>query len=212
MSRTSKPPQDRRNEFIQAARDLFNEKGFEKTSIDDIVARLGVAKGLFYYYFDSKEEVLDILYERLQDEIESAVTGAMERKGLNAIERMAELLAAKRDVTCRSSTIMAYFKKERNKALQLSMEKRALDFMTEAMQEIIVQGVEEGVFDTKYPRQTAIAILSMAHGLGNALPETRTVEEMREYYQVLVFLAERVLGMKPGSFVVNDRLLPPGVV
>lgn len=209
MSRHSKIPQDRRNEFIEAARGLFNEKGFENTSVDDIVERIGVAKGLFYYYFDSKEEVLEILYERLQDEIESAITGAMEKKGLNAMERFNELMTAKREVACRSSTLMAYFKRERNKALQLSMEKRALIAMTGAMEEIVRQGVSEGIFDTDHPRQTAIAILSMAHGLSNDLPETRTREEIQDHFEVLKTLTERVLGMKPGSFVFSDRLLPP---
>jgi len=209
MSRNSKIPQDRRNEFIEAARGLFNEKGFENTSVDDIVERMGVAKGLFYYYFDSKEEVLEILYGRLQGEIESAITGAMEKKGLNAMERFNELMTAKREVTCRSSTLMAYFKRERNKALQLSMEKRALITMTGAMEEIVRQGVSEGIFDTDHPRQTAIAILSMAQGLSTDLPETRTREEIQEHFQVLRTLTERVLGMKPGSFVFNDRLLPP---
>jgi hypothetical protein len=104
---------------------------------------------------------------------------------------------------------MAYFKRERNKALQLSMEKRALIAMNGAMEEIVRQGVSEGIFDTDHPRQTAIAILSMAHGLSNDLPETRTREEIQEHFQVLKTLTERVLGMKPGSFVFSDRLLPP---
>jgi AcrR family transcriptional regulator len=209
MVRTSKTPQDRRNEFIQASRELFDEKGFESTSVDDIVARVGVAKGLFYYYFDSKEDVLDIIYERLQDEIGSAIIGAMEKKGLNAMERLNELMIAKRDVTCRSSTLMAYFKKDRNKALQLSMERRALVVMTGAMEEIIRQGVEEGSFDTDHPRQAAVAILSMIQGLSNELPETRTREEMQDYYRVVQCLTERILGMRPGTFVISDMLLPP---
>ena len=151
MSRTSKTPLDRRNEFIQAARVLFNEKGFENTSIDDIVARVGVAKGLFYYYFDSKEKILDILFARLQDEIESAIAGAMEKKGLNAIERFNELMAAKREVACRSATLLAYFRQDRNKAVQFTMEKRALNAMAGAMEEIIRQGVQEGAVRDRSP-------------------------------------------------------------
>lgn len=211
MSRISKAPLDRRTEFIQAARDLFNEKGFENTSIEDIVARVGVAKGLFYYYFGSKEEVLAILYEMLQDEIESAVTGAMEKKGLGAVERLNELMAAKRDVTSRSSTLMSYFRQERNQALQLSMERRALAFMSGPMEEIIKQGVEEGIFDTDHPRETAIALLSMAHGLSNDLPETRTRRELQEHYRIVQNLGERVLGMRSGTLIIGDNLLPPNI-
>ncbi len=209
MGRTSKPPQSRRNDFIQAARDLFNEKGFENTSVDDIVARVGVAKGLFYYYFDSKEEILGILCDMLQDEIESAVTAAMEKKGLNAMERLSELMAANRDVTCRSSTIMSYFRQERNQALQLRMENRALAFMTVAMEEIVRQGMNEGIFDVDHPRETAIALLSMVHGLRNNLSGNRTREELKDHYRVVRTLSERVLGMRPGTLVLYDQLLCP---
>ena len=207
MGRTSKTPQDRRNDFIQAARGLFNEKGFENTSVDDIAAKIGVAKGLFYYYFDSKEDILGILYEMLQDEIESAVTAAMEKKGLNAMERLSELMAAKRDVACRSSMLMSYFRQERNQALQLKMEKRALAFMTGAMEEIIRQGIREGIFDVDHPRETAVALLSMAYGLTSSLPETRTRDELDEHYRVMRTLSERMLGMRPGTLVLNDQLL-----
>jgi len=209
MSRTSKTSRDRRNEFVQAARDLFNEKGFENTSVDDMVARVGVAKGLFYYYFDSKEEVLEILYERLQDEIGSAIAGAMEKKGLDAIERLTELIMAKRDVALRSSALMAYFKNERNKALRLSMEKRSIALMTDAMEEIVRQGVDEGVFHTDHPRQTAVAIISTIHGLSVDLPEMRSREAMQEYYRTVQAISERILGMRPGTLVVSERLLPP---
>ncbi len=207
MSRISKTPQDRRNDFIQAARALFNEKGFENTSVDDIAAQVGVAKGLFYYYFESKEEVLGILYEMLQDEIESAVTAAMEKKGLNAMERLSELMAATRDVTCRSSRLMSYFRQERNQALQLKMEKRALAFMTGAMEDIIKQGVREGVFDVDHPRETAVALLSMAHGLASNLPETRTRKELEDRHRVMRTLSERVLGMRPGTLILDDQPL-----
>ena len=77
---------DRKNAFVNAAEELFKEKGFENTSIDDIVERVGVAKGLFYYYFDSKEELLGQILQRLIEEVRSSVRAAMNEKDLNAIE------------------------------------------------------------------------------------------------------------------------------
>lgn len=206
MGRTTKTPHDRRNEFVQAARCLFNEKGFENTSIDDIAARVGVAKGLFYYYFGSKEEMLAILLEMLQEEIESAINEAMRREGLNAIERLSALMDARRDVARRSSTLMSYFRQERNRAMRLSMERRAISFMAGPMEEIIRQGMREGLFDTDMPRETAIALLSMAYGLSKELPETRTRTELQEHYRVMQALSERLLGMRPGTLAIGERL------
>ena len=50
--------------LLNTAYHLFTEKGFQKTSISDIVNEAGVAKGTFYYYFKSKEEVMDAIIER----------------------------------------------------------------------------------------------------------------------------------------------------
>lgn len=56
--RVSKKPEERRQEIIDMAEQLFLEHGIEKTSIAQIAQQIGVAKGLVYYYFKTKEEVL----------------------------------------------------------------------------------------------------------------------------------------------------------
>ncbi len=58
MTRISKSPEERKSEFLEAAEILFNTKGFEQTTVKDIVQKVGVAQGLFYYYFKTKEDVL----------------------------------------------------------------------------------------------------------------------------------------------------------
>ncbi|MFD1606476.1 TetR/AcrR family transcriptional regulator [Oceanobacillus luteolus] len=47
-----------KDKLIQAAIDLFDEKGFKGTSIEDITDSIGATKGTFYYYFKSKQEML----------------------------------------------------------------------------------------------------------------------------------------------------------
>lgn len=42
---------ERRKELLDTARRLFISKGYEKTSINDILKEVGIAKGTFYYYF-----------------------------------------------------------------------------------------------------------------------------------------------------------------
>ncbi len=51
--------------IIEAAWELFYEKGYEQTTINDIIGRAGVAKGSFYYYFRSKDTLLDTLSDML---------------------------------------------------------------------------------------------------------------------------------------------------
>jgi AcrR family transcriptional regulator len=52
-----------RQEILTAAKELFQTKGFDATSIDDIGAAADVAKGTFYYHFDSKEALLSTLHQ-----------------------------------------------------------------------------------------------------------------------------------------------------
>ncbi len=197
MSRSS-PKSDRKKAFIDAAEELFNEKGFENTSIDDIVERVGVAKGLFYYYFDSKEELLGMITQRLIEEVRSSVRGVMKKEGLNAMERLRELAQANEAIKTRSIKLIAYFHEDRNKALHYCMEDQMLEFMVPAMESIIKQGVEEGVFNTPYPRETAIALLSSLKSITyNHLINGPQDREMMEKIQK--FIGERLLGYTPGN-------------
>jgi AcrR family transcriptional regulator len=68
LTRISKPPQERKKEILDTALQLFMKKGYVNTSVGDIVEKLGVAQGLFYYYFKSKEEVYRAALEQLTDE------------------------------------------------------------------------------------------------------------------------------------------------
>lgn len=67
MMRISKSPQERKVEIIEAALALFMEHGYEGTSVSMIVSRVGVAQGLFYYYFKSKEDVFESAMEYYTD-------------------------------------------------------------------------------------------------------------------------------------------------
>src|ERR1035441_10143564 len=57
----TKPPEERRDELMKAARRLFLEQGVGATTIEQITSRADVAKGTFYLYFSSKEQVLAAL-------------------------------------------------------------------------------------------------------------------------------------------------------
>ena len=61
--RISKEYDERKNEILDTAERLFHTKGYEKTTINDILKEVNIAKGTFYYYFKSKEEVMDALIE-----------------------------------------------------------------------------------------------------------------------------------------------------
>ena len=59
MVRITKEYDERLTEFLETAQQLFFQKGYEKTSVNDIIKKIGVAKGTFYHYFKSKKDLLD---------------------------------------------------------------------------------------------------------------------------------------------------------
>jgi len=67
MARRKKEPEERKSEILDAAQKLFTEKGYNKTTVTDILNVHGLSKGVFYYYFKSKEEVMDAIVERIID-------------------------------------------------------------------------------------------------------------------------------------------------
>ena len=75
----AKTKEERRDEIIETAGKLFEEKGYEQTQVQDIVNEIGVAKGLFYYYFKSKDEVMEELADRYADAIIDAVNKLIDK-------------------------------------------------------------------------------------------------------------------------------------
>ena len=54
-----KKGEKRKLELVQIAYRMFLTKGYENTSVDEILEEAGIAKGTFYYYFESKELLLE---------------------------------------------------------------------------------------------------------------------------------------------------------
>ena len=77
-----------RDEMISAARELFNGKGFEATSVDEIVARTGVAKGTFYLYFKTKADIAQTIVEEDIEELETCISAAIASAPGNASEEL----------------------------------------------------------------------------------------------------------------------------
>ena len=62
-----KDSEERKNEFIDVAEKLFKENGIVDTTVNSIVKDMNVAKGLFYYYFKSKDDVIDAISEKYNE-------------------------------------------------------------------------------------------------------------------------------------------------
>ena len=93
-----------RDRLLQAAMDVFADRGYHGTTVDDIVAASETSKGAFYHYFPSKQGLFLRLLEQLADLVESGVETAIESQqgALSKVEAalrvVLEVTAARRDL------------------------------------------------------------------------------------------------------------------
>ncbi len=73
--RAALPPAERRQQILNAARDVFAKRGYARTTVDDITAEAGVARGTFYLYFDDKRQA----FAELVDRFAAQITGVIQR-------------------------------------------------------------------------------------------------------------------------------------
>lgn len=68
-------PRDARNDIVHASWELFRTQGFRHTTVDQIIARAGIAKGTFYHHFQSKSKLLGALSDIFDDKYRKLETG-----------------------------------------------------------------------------------------------------------------------------------------
>src|SRR4030042_1837714 len=93
LSRIVKKPDERKLEIINTAEKLFMKKGYNKTAVDEIIKKIGIAKGTFYHHFKSKEEVLESLVDKTLKSIIEKAKDIAANKSLDAIEKMKLILS-----------------------------------------------------------------------------------------------------------------------
>jgi len=93
MVRISKQPDERRSELMETADKLFAERGFASVRVSDIVAAAGVAQGTFYYYFQTKDDILVALLEQKWSQIASLINKKVSAE-IDPVARLKTALAS----------------------------------------------------------------------------------------------------------------------
>lgn len=213
MPRIIKHPAVRRAELVAAAKALFFERGYDRTSVDEIIARAGVSKGAFYYYFPSKESVLEALATQMADDAIDQIGSILEEKKLNALERLNAFLEGTRRLkTEHASEILATFEavfRPENLVLYHRAYQSVSRVITPSIAAIIAQGVGEGIFRSNDPAVTSeilVGLMTTTHDVVARLFAAQTEDafehaaaafERRCVEQGIAI--DRILGLPDGS-------------
>ena len=198
--RVVKKPDERRNEILDAAERLFISKGYGKTTINDILQEVGIAKGTFYYYFKSKEEVMDAVVMRFIDFGTEAVKQVTENKDLTAAEKLRILFTQDVTKSENKDEILEEFHQAEDAEMHQKSLLMSIERLTPLITDVVLQGIEEKYFDTPYPKEIVEFILIVMNMIFDEGLFKWTLEEKIQKTKAMAYLMEKSLGCEKGSF------------
>jgi AcrR family transcriptional regulator len=200
MARITKSAEERRAEIIAAARTFFKEKGQQNVTMQEIMERLGIAKGTIYYHFPSKEDLLEAIVEQLVDEElarkKAILTGA---EGLDALEKF-RLLLTSDTLAEDNEAILNDLHREANARMHAKQLGRYLEKLAPLFASVIEQGRLEGIFTTAVPLESAEFLLAGLQFLTDEGFYAWTPAQIGRRSRAFPALIEAQLGAPSGSF------------
>lgn len=193
----------RRNEILDAAEALFVSKGFDHATTNDILERVGIARGTLYYHFKSKEEILDAMIERLTDTLLARAAEIAADKERPVLERLTDVVKALNVDSELGTEIMNQVHKPQNALMHQKMQEGLLKGVVPLFAGLIEEGTAQGVCQTDYPAQAAeLLMLYSSAAFDDLAEDARSMEKIEGF----IYHSERVLGMERGS--LRQAVLP----
>lgn len=220
MPRVIKHPEVRRSELIAAARALFFERGYEATSVEEIIGRAKISKGTFYYYFPAKEAVLEALAEQMAQEAANETRLIVTDQTLNGFERLDLFLKHNRRLKVeRAPEALALFEalfRPENIALYHHVFTRISRVLIPLVAGILQQGMDDGSFlpgDAEAMAEILLGLTTTTHDSVAALVGASSEEAFRAAAAAFErrwiaqgIVADRILGLPEGSI----QFIEPG--
>ena len=192
-----------RNKILEATGALFAEKGFDATTMQDIMARSGLSKGAIYHHFKSKEEILEAATNRMTAESNQMLAEVRDRKDLTGKEKLKMIFYESINRPVQNDLFTAAPGFHNNPKLFFSL---VHDTVTETaiqyIQPIFRQGVADGTIRTEYPEQLAELVMLAANVWMNPMTFDSTAEETRRKFMVFRQMMEGF-----GLDIIDDRLM-----
>lgn len=201
--RVVKEAVDRKNEILDAAQELFEHKGFDKTSTGDILEKVGIARGTLYYHFKSKEDIMDALIERLSSQMIYRAQEIAADQKQPVVERIMGVVLSLNvsGQESGSKEMIEHMHCPQNALMHQKTQKMIISSVTPILAGLIAEGIAQEIFHTPYPYESMEMILTYANIIFDSGETVEMTEESRAFrIQAFIFNVERLLGAKSNSF------------
>ena len=189
----------RKQELLKIAYQMFIQKGYEETSIDEIIAEAHIAKGTYYYYFPSKEATLEeVINMMISDEVRRAKE--IVSAPIPVPQKVVGVIASLRPEQSESSISNALNQKE-NIIMHEKIGRRIVDEAVPMLAEVVSEGIAHGLFSCDHIEKRVRMILIMGQHLfdsGNF--DLSDIE-------VFIDITEKTLGAKSGTLGFISQLI-----
>ncbi|MBY4972508.1 TetR/AcrR family transcriptional regulator [Streptococcus suis] len=194
----NKYPEESRQRILDVAKKLFLDKGYDKTSLSDIIAQLGgMTKGAVYHHFSSKEAILDALIGGADEELFST-----EWQGDSAIEKIQYALKVSLSDFEKLSFLQASQITLKSPSILAQQYDLSYKLLIPKFQEVMDQGIVDGSIPTNFPEEmTELLVIYFNLVIGLRISELTADEFCRK----LLFLKEIFEKMK--CPIINDTIL-----
>ena len=206
------PNQLKYNQILDALQTLLENKNIQTISVSEIAQTAGIGKGSIYYYFPSKEAILEALITRNYEKPLETAKNLAKQTNISPFTRMAMIFQA-----CRTSSFEFLRQGQANSAIS-SQEKAYLHQkylshlvleLKPALTAIITQGIEIGEIHFDYPSALAeIVLIVLSIKLDNTLIPSNT-EDIEETIIGLISLLEKGTENPPGSLNFLTTMVEP---
>ncbi|MEJ6951587.1 TetR/AcrR family transcriptional regulator [Natronospora cellulosivora (SeqCode)] len=208
---------NRKTQFIHTAYKLFNLKGYQQTSVQDILDEIGLSRGAFYYYFDSKEDLLEEIALNIVNKQLDIPKEIESREDLSALEKINEYI--RQLIFFKTENLGKYipmvtevYGNNKNLELEKKVLKKSEELFKPIIESMIEQGIKEGSFDVSYPGEIASLYIKLFIAYGAEIGELymklkedkKALENLRRKYLFFGSVIEKILGLDKGVILIKD--------
>ena len=140
-----KKGEKRKQELLKIAYDMFLTQGYENTSVDEIIEKAQIAKGTYYYHFQSKEQMLEEVIDMMIDS-EREMAQQIIASDIPVPQKIVGIIASMKPTEAEETIKDTLFQPE-NVLMHHKVRNKLIGTLTPLISQVVEEGVDEGIFE-----------------------------------------------------------------